>query len=181
MRILTTLLLLTCPYTLLAEEPIIDKIRQEYNATQQAMSSLTETNTDIDGYSTDGGHATVYRDRNKTIRLIKVDFYGESGKVHEEYYYRAGVLFFAFHQHHHYNVPYYVTPELAREIGSGVAFDPDKTIISEDRYYFHNGRMVRWLNDKKEKVNTRSVAFTQRQGEVLNFSTELLQQVQQVK
>jgi antitoxin component YwqK of YwqJK toxin-antitoxin module len=126
----------------------------------------------LSGYSTEGGEVTVYRDAKTDIRLIKVKLYFESGKVIGEYYYQNGSLIFAFYEAHHYNVPFYVTSETAKEIGSE-AFDPKKTKISEDRYYFNNGKMIRWLDENNKEVNANSEEFKEAEKRITDFSNEL--------
>jgi hypothetical protein len=70
------------------------------------------------------------------------------GKRFAEYYYENEELIFAFYQTHHYNLPFYATQERADEYG-GEIFDPDKTVITEDRYYFNKGKMIRYNAPQK--------------------------------
>jgi len=135
----------------------ISDIRKEYQAIRNTLSTLHQETVELTGYSTEGGEVKAFRDAKESIRLIRVELYGESesGKVFEEYYYRNGLLFFVFYEHHRYNVPFNVSQETAKEIGIG-PFDPKKTKITEDRYYFDNGTM-------------RDAA-----KEVIDFSNEML-------
>src|SRR2546425_12548739 len=82
---------------LLADESGISEIRKEYKNIRDALPSLSKTEIELSGYSAEGGKATAYRDSRKNIRLIKVELYGESGKVFEEFYYQNGLLIFAFY------------------------------------------------------------------------------------
>lgn len=159
--------------TLLAEDPGILEIRAEYKNIIEALPSLTKAETELSGYSTDGGKATAYRDSKKNIRLIKVELYGESGKAFEEFYYQNGSLIFAFYESHLYNVPFNVTPEVTKDAG-GAAFDPNKTKITEDRHYFAQGKLVRWIDENKTEINPTSKEFKEREKDILKFSKELL-------
>lgn len=161
-----------------ADESLIEEIRKEYKAIRNAMPTYSKQDIEVSGYSTDGSMATVYRDNNCRIRLIISRLYGESGKVIEEFYYKDGDLFFAFSQSHQYNAPYSVTEEIARDIPSP-AFDPEKTVITENRYYFVNNRMIRWLDRDKNPVNSDTDKFRKTGEDVLEFSNELLSIIQE--
>ncbi|WP_020394877.1 hypothetical protein [Thiolinea disciformis] len=167
------LLLLAGSGALAADESVISQIRQEYNTIRKKLPLLNKTKTDLSGYSAEGGNATAYKDSNKNIQLIKVELYGESGKLHKEFYYKNRSLIFTFSQNHRYNVPFYITPELAKDAG-GIAFDPQKTKITEDRYYFDKGKMIRWIDENKKEVTITSKAFKESEQNTLKFSNELL-------
>lgn len=155
-----------------ADQRVTD-IRKEYQAIRSALSSYSQETVDLDGYSTDGGTARAFRDGKGKIRLIRVELYGESGKAIEEYYYRNGLLMFAFHEHHRYNVPYNVSEETAKELGIA-PFDPKKTKIRENRYYFDTGAMIKWVDEEKKDVEAGSAEFRDRAKEVVDFSDEML-------
>ncbi len=161
----------------LANDSTITQIRKEYQAIRSALPILKMESIALFGYSTEGGEAKVYRDAKGNVRLIQVEFFGESGKTFEEYYYQNGSLIFVFNERHDYNVPFYVTPELAKEIGSDEYFDGKKTKITENRYYFNGGKMIRWLNKEKEKVDTKSEVFRETEKQIMDFSNEMLTKV----
>lgn len=161
-----------------ADESLIEKIRREYKAIRDAMPTYSKQNIEVSGYSTDGSVATVYRDNNSSIRLIISRLYGESGKVIEEFYYKDGNLFFAFSQSHQYNAPYSVTEEIAKDISSP-AYDPEKTVVTENRYYFANNRMIRWLDRDKNPVNSDTDRFRKTGKDVIEFSNLLLSIIQE--
>lgn len=169
-------ILLTLLVFCFAAAPIdrqIADIRREYQAIKSALATCKVSSVELDGYSTDGGEAKAYTDKAGNIRLIKVVLYGESGKVFEEYYYRNGTLFFAFYEHHRYNLPFNVSEETAKEMGVK-PFDPKKTRITEDRYYFENGVMIKWLDEEKKEVPSQSKEFLESAKEVTDLSNEML-------
>ena len=153
-------------------DPRIDDIRKEYQAIRGALPTYTRESVELTGYSTEGGTAKAFRDAKGNIRLIRIELYGESGKIFEEYYYRNGNLIFAFYEDHRYNVPFNVSEEVAKELGIE-PFDPKKTRISEDRYYFHNGTMIKWLDEEKRDVEVQSKEFRDAAKEVMDFSNEM--------
>lgn len=168
--ILNTVLLLSFTGGIRADDAWVLEIRQEYKSIREASPSLARTEIEVSDYSTEGGKATSYSDKQGTIRLIKVELDGESGKVLEEFYYRKGALIFVFRENHRYNVPYYVTAES----GGGVAFDPKKTKITEDRFYFVKGRMLRWIDENGAEVKAGAKAFKDSERDITRFSRELL-------
>jgi len=154
-------------------DPRIADIRKEYQTVRGALSAYTQEAVELDGYSTEGGTAKAFRDAKGNIRLIRVELCGESGKVFEEYYYRNGLLLFAFYEHHRYNVPFNVSKETAKELGIE-PFDPKKTKITEDRYYFDKGTMIKWLDEEKKDVEIKSKEFRDAAKEVIDLSNEML-------
>ena len=162
--------------TLHADESAISLIRMQYKTIRDLLPTLRKQSLELSDYSTDGGRATAFRDDKNTIRLIRVELYGESGKVIEEYYYKNSVLFFTIQESHRYNVPYYVAREMAKEAG-GIAFDPKKTKITEDRYYFENGKLIQWINESKKNIDGITKEFKDAEIETLKFSTMLLERL----
>ena len=159
--------------SLQADESTISQIQNKYKTIRKELPTLSKEEIDLSGYSAEGGTATAYHDGKGNTRLIRAELYGESGKFFEEFYYLNGLLFFAFYENHRYNVPYYVTPEITGET-EGNYFDPNKTKVLENRYYFNKGKMVRWLNENKSEVNINTKEFKEAETDVTNFSNELL-------
>ncbi len=154
----------------LAEDPAILRIRAEYQAIQTALPSFKELSASV--VTSEGGDATAYMDEKGDIRLLKTLRYFETLKVYENYYYKDGALMFALVTLHRYNVPPYITPEVAK--GAGIEpFDPKKTRIVEERYYFDQGKMIRWTRDK-ENMPRGSEEFRAAQAQVVGASNEML-------
>ncbi len=177
-NIIFLLFILFLSGSLPADESPIEEIRREYKAIRDAMPTYSKQEIEVSDYSADGGRATVYRDNNGNIRLIISRLHGESGKVVEEFYYKDDNLFFAFSKSHQYNVPYYVTEDIARDIPSP-AFDPEKTIVSENRYYFTNNRLIRWLDSDNKPIKSNTDKFKKTGKDVLEFSNELFSIIQE--
>lgn len=157
----------------IADNSAILHIRKEYQSILNTVPSLKAESLPLSEYSTEGGEAKAYRDSSGNIRLLRIQVLFESGTVFEEFYYENGMLIFAFYQSHRYNVPFYVMPQTAKEIGSE-PFDPKKTIIIENRYYFDRGKMIRWLNESKNEVKPNSKIFREAEKEVAETSSEML-------
>jgi len=156
-----------------AAESDIAQIRAEYQAIRTALPNLKVETITLDGISTEGADAKAYRDGKGNVRLIRAELFFESGKEIGEYYYKDGRLIFSFYTTHRYNAPSYLTRERAKEIGID-AFDPKKTKVSEDRYYFKDGKLIRWLGEAKREVDARSKEYKDAEKSLLEFSNELL-------
>ncbi len=175
-RILVGMLVFVLSGASFADDPAIVRIRNEYQSIQTALTSLKLEEKELEGYSTDSGDVKAYRDGKGNIRLVKVKLYFESGNLLEEFYYENGILIFAFYQWHQFNVPYNITPELAKEIGFEDSFNPKKTKIKENRYYFDKAKMIRWLNESNKEVEKNSKEFKETEKEVTDMSHEMLSQ-----
>ncbi|PYS71386.1 MAG: hypothetical protein DMF73_10830 [Acidobacteria bacterium] len=159
--------------SLAADESAILSIRKEYQSIQNALPSLKGETVDLPDYSTEGADATAYRDRTGNIRALKAGLFFESGKQYENFYYKNGMLIFAFYQFHRYNQHPGITPEIAKKEWME-PFDPKKTTITEDRYYFEKGKMIRWLDQNKNEVKPDSKEFKEAEKDVTGRSNEML-------
>src|SRR6266566_321350 len=166
-------LLLALSSISLADESVIVSIRKEYQSIQNALPSLKAETVVLPDQSTEGADATAYRDRKGNIRLLKAALFFESGKEFEEFYYKNGILIFALYQAHRYNQHTGITPEIGKKEGME-PFDPKKTTITEDRFYFEKGKMIRWLNESKKEVKPNSKEFRETEKEVVEKSNEML-------
>jgi hypothetical protein len=149
------------------------EIRKECQLIKMSLQNFPRKSVKLFGYSTEGGRANAYVDAEGYIQMLQVELYGESGKMSAQYYYRHASLIFVYYVFHRYNVPYYMTPEKAKKIGSE-AFDHKKTKIEEDRYYFDGGKMIRWLNKEDKEVDIKSAEFKDAEKKVMDFSNELI-------
>ena len=157
-----------------AEDPAIAQIRQEYQAIRNSLPTFKVESAEAPEPSSEGGEVKAYRDSTGNIRMIRMELYFESGKEIEEYYYQNNLLIFALSEEHRYNVPMNISPETAKEIGQ--SFDPKKTKVLANRYYFRNGKMLRWLDPDKKEMNKAGKDFQDAAGSVLHSSTKLRSQ-----
>lgn len=133
------------------KDALVKEIRLRYTEIRSNLDSFDTTMVDIWGESAEGGQGTAYYD-DGDLQLIEVVWFGETGRKQIEYYFKDGELLFAFGQTFAYNRPIYWDEETAKEDGDNEVFDPEKTIVKEDRYYFNNEKLFLWLdNDKQEQ------------------------------
>jgi hypothetical protein len=151
--IISTLLLLTIKISLgQSADPMIKGIRAKYTYIHKNLNSYDTTMTQIWNESTEGGQATAYYD-DKELKMIQAIWFGETGKKMIEYYFDQGQLIFAFNQDFFYNRPIYWDQKLSKEHGDNEAFDPKKTTVKEDRYYFNNEELFLWLGNTKTETD----------------------------
>ncbi|HEY8421370.1 MAG TPA: hypothetical protein VIL05_06495 [Thermoclostridium sp.] len=98
---------------------------------------------DLEGQSTEGGTIQKYYDGNNLRKAVLI-YYGENGKATYEYYFLEGQLFFCFERVEEYKRPIYADSK--SKAGK----------VSENRYYFHNLSLIRWI-DANGKIVSKSM------------------------
>ncbi|MEO9872146.1 hypothetical protein [Ekhidna sp.] len=101
--------------------------------------------------STDGAEIMKYFDGEKCVK-IRLEYFGETGKLFREYYVDNNELLFAFDQEFNYNMPYYMDSTRAVQSGFDQWFDPNKTELLESRFYFDDGEMIRWIDSSGTRI-----------------------------
>ncbi|MDW3651478.1 MAG: hypothetical protein R8P61_30645 [Bacteroidia bacterium] len=129
----------------------IDLIKEEFaaiNADELYMDTIPFMDQ-----STEGGEIIAFFNTIGELRKVQSTLLGEMGKQIEEYYVKEGKLFFAFKQRHNYNRPMYQTdPSIIKEGIDTEIFDPEKTKISEYRYYFDKDQSLIRLIDAEKNI-----------------------------
>lgn len=141
--------------------PDISLIRSEYQAIREALPGLVSEQAEILDLSTEGGEATAFRDPDGNIRLLALELFFDTGMTREEFYFSKGSLIFVLRARHQYNAPVYFSQEEANLLGEE-AFDAEKTTLSEDRFYFHHEKMIRWLDNDRNPVALESALFREK-------------------
>lgn len=127
----------------------IKEIRAEYAKVNSEKQKVTTV--EMNGESTEGGELKVYKDLGGNLRKLKAFYYGETGKIEQEYYVKDGKLFFAFIVRYNYNRPLYWDEKTTKEMGDDEVFDLEKTTTQEFRYYFSpSEKLIRYIDDKKK-------------------------------
>jgi hypothetical protein len=168
--LLSTLLVGVCPVS--AQSPVAD-IDRDAAFVQRSLKALKRDSVDLTGYSAEGGIAVTYRDSTGAIRLIQVHLFGESGQSLQDLTFRSGALILCQEESQTYNVPFTIDDSAAKELGTE-AFDPKKTRVEHNRYYFRDGQMIRWQNSKGVLVPSRGPEFRDAAQKLLSFANELL-------
>ncbi len=141
----------------------LDEIKEQYRRIHDHLSSYTKQRIEMNDVSAEGTVAEIYRDDHGAVRLVNVSSFGEMGKGEEAYYYHNDKLFFLYAVTTQYNAPFYAEGQ----------FDPKRSKVSRDRYYFVGGTMVRWVDNNHKQVSLTSTAFREKAREILNFEKRL--------
>jgi len=136
-------------------EKEIQSIRQTYAATNRKLARYKKVKKDLSGFSAEGGELIAYFDGPAIVK-IAVTHYGEMGKYYEDYYYREGKLVFVFRKITKYNRP------LTGKVIS--------TALS--RFYFHDDKLIRWIDEQGKLVSSTSSEFAKQQDEYLKSSKQ---------
>jgi hypothetical protein len=139
----------------LEQDSVIRRIREAYARTNAELPRCERRRQEVMGYSTEGGELEAYVCRGEVVKLVAV-FIGHTGYVTEEFYLAGGRPYFV----------YRVSRSEERPFGKVVA-------TFEDRYYFHAGRLVRWL-DGRRSVPPASEEAREQERKVLTLAAELL-------
>lgn len=137
-------------------EPAIETIRLHYGEINRKAPTYRKINKNLSGFSAEGGELAVYF-QGASIMKIVATFFGEAGRTAEEYYYWDGKLIFVFRKESRYGKP------LSGKVVS----------TAENRFYFANDKMIRWIDENRKKVPSDSEEYREKQGEYLKSSKEL--------
>jgi hypothetical protein len=146
MRLIILFFLSCSLFTKAQKKDTFKEIKTAYVKITSNKESYLQKNVDVDEFSTEGGYATAYL-QNGEVKLIEVGSAFETGKSFLNLYYKQNELFFVLQTEHRYNRPFYYDAEAAQENNDSEAFDESKTIITENRYYFNRGELIRWINE----------------------------------
>jgi len=125
----------TCQ-TLDSIELQVKQIREEYDRIN-SNTKLRSVQENINEASEEGGTLKKFYDSTILLKATLV-FYGETGKTTSEYYFQKGALIFVYEREDRYEAPIYKKKDV--KIKS----------INQNRYYFGNEGLIRWLgNDNK--------------------------------
>lgn len=151
----------------------VEAIKRACAAITAVLPGFESDTQSFAGYSTEGGTAIAYFDAKKAIRFIHTEAPGEMSKEIRDFYFKDGALIYACYAVYHYNAPYYMTPERAQQEGSE-PFDPKKTKVQKEHFYFSGGKMIEWIGSDKKPMakGTREYEFTE--DDRLNFASELV-------
>lgn len=137
----------------LLAEPTVDEqvktIRSRYDAVEKELSRCKQVKRNLPGESAEGGELTAYLS-GESLRKLVAKFYGEMGQAREEYYFWEDRLFFVLRAESRYDKPL-----------SGKVISK-----SEERFYFADNALIRWLDPRKKPVSV-GPEFQQRERDLL--------------
>jgi len=116
------------------EGDVIADIGNNYREINKHLKDYKMRRID-DPRATEGGGITGYY-RDKEVKKIYSEYFGETGRIFSEYYFDDGMLILIIKQEFTYNRPAYYTEEKAKENNDS-----------------------EWYDDKKNKNGNKSVLF----------------------
>ncbi len=116
-------------------------IRNEVDSINKSAKKYTKTTKNVEGISLEGTEATYFVS-GKELKKITAKSYGETYKATTEFYYQADKLIFVYRKFQSYDTQ--------------VGMNPPPKVVStkESRFYFVNGKMIKFLNGKVSVKNT---------------------------
>ena len=135
----------------------IPAIRQQYAAINRKAAKYQKVKKDLLGFSAEGGELVAYLSGPSIVK-ISATFYGEMGRATDEFYYSNDKLIFIFRRHSHYRAP--LTGKVVR--------------ITENRYYFKEDKLIRWIGEDGKQVSTTAPEFGQAEGRLLASSKQFI-------
>jgi len=152
---------------------IIRDIRTEYKLTN-SNRLLTKDSIELSRQSTEAGQLITLKDTNKNTRKLIATYYGESGKLINEYYLKNNKLIFYLTRQFVYNRPIYWDMNKAKENNDSEVFDISKSKVIENRYYFDsNEKLILFID--KDKKNIRATVQLEK------FETDILKEYKTLK
>lgn len=139
-------------------EKQITAIRAEVTAINKNEKSYKKTTKDVEGISLEGTEATFYVS-GKGLKKIVAKMYGETYRATIEFYYQGEDLIFAFKKTEKYN-------------GSIGMKNLKVASITEERLYFSDAKMIRYLLGKKN-IKSDSVEFDETAYSMVEISDRL--------
>ena len=137
----------------------IVKIRADVAAINKGVSKYTKTKKDVEGISLEGTAATYYHSAGK-LRKITAKMFSETYNAAGEFYYADGELIFAYLKRNQYDA----------QIGLGT---PPKIVrITEQRFYFADGKLLRLLIGKNE-LKSVDERYSELKDEIVEISDKL--------
>jgi hypothetical protein len=143
----------------------VAKARRNYGHIERNLEHFKRMETDLSGYSTEGGTLVAYF-HDGAVRKLIARYFGEAGQATEEYYFAGGRLFFVLRTELRYDKPLSAAAENKRRVGTAAS-------RLQTRSYFADGRLVRWV-DQSGKARPADKEFTTQERETLAQARRLL-------
>ena len=136
-----------------AADPLVEEkvksIRAKYAEIERELKDCRQVKRDLPDESAEGGELVAYF-KGSNLRKLSTKLFGETGNLAEEYYFAGNELIFVFRAETRFSGP-----------NSGVV--REKT---EQRFYFADGKLIRWL-DRDHKEVTKDSSKFERERELL--------------
>lgn len=122
----------------------IGSIRKQYGDINRKVPTYKKVKKNLSGFSAEGGTLVAYFHGPSIMKMSAV-YFGETGRASEEYYYWNGKLIFVFQKEERYDKP------LSGKVVS----------TKENRYYFDQDKLIKWIDESGKEVTDRQSAEDQ--------------------
>lgn len=139
----------------------VSKINDYWQETSQRLKDLRRVTEQTFELSTDGGEIIRHYDGDRLVNL-SFQLNGETGLLNRNYCLKDGQLVYVFDEEFRYNVPYYIDSLEAQNMGLDEWFDPEKTRLFNNEYYFSNGNLIWWIKDE-EAISKNDPEFKEKE------------------
>lgn len=153
------------PFLLLQTDNRLENIRSKYQQINANLHTYKQIETDPEWKSTEGGAITGYFLKD-SIMLIVEDVFGEMARARTEIYFDKGAPIFIFSRDYSYSVPMYDS-----------SFNDTKIKVKEDRAYFYNNKMIRWIDNQKTVFLSRNKAYIEYEQNCLKEAKHLYERI----
>lgn len=136
----------------------IQTIRQQYAAINRGAVRYKKVQKELLGFSAEGGVLVAYLSGPSIVK-ISATFYGEIGRATDEFYYSNDKLIFVYRKHLHYSGQ--LTGKVVR--------------TTENRYYFKDDKLIRWIGEDGKQVSTTAPEFGQAEARLLASSKQFVE------
>lgn len=140
------------------EKEAISSIRERYAAVNKNLSKYRVVKKELAGFSTEGGELVAYFEGASVVKMAATHL-GETGRWFEEFYCRDGELIFVFYRRETYDTP--------------MSGKVSKT--AEERFYFADGRLIRWLDNRGRAVAPGRGEYREAQARYLDSSRRFVE------
>lgn len=137
-----------------SQDPI-QAIRQQYAAINRGAARYQKVKKELLGFSAEGGELFAYFSGPSIVK-ISATFFGEMGRATDEFYYSNDRLIFVFRRQSHYSAP--LSGKVVR--------------TTENRYYFKDDKLIRWIGEDGKQVSTTAPEFGQVEDRLLASSKQ---------
>jgi hypothetical protein len=151
---LTSFILINCLLTFPGENKLILDIRKKFNTVESNIKTYKIRECEMEE-----GDPSTLKGYYQGSELMKIYYQtGDNmGNSEESYYFWKGKLFFA----------YIVTVCNIQVPGNSC-----KSPGTEDRYYFHNSKLIRWIDSDRKKIRGENPLFKRKENRLLNLAGE---------
>lgn len=170
--LISLILSLSLPSLALAETAQIQQIRNNYEHLQLKMCNFDPQELK---QSTSGLESVAFKDAKGQVQMLKVIAISPQGQNVKEFFYADNQLIFVKEKSQIFNSSFYGTAAEAQAQGVEV-YDPQKTMSSEQHYFFAENQLVEWQDQTKKSVAANTELFQQQEEALLNQSAQMLVQ-----